>query len=346
MTMVPVRGLNRYRDRHGKPRCYHRKTGKPIHAPFGTPEFFAELAALEAGQKAREPTPGTFGALMTAYRSSPAFADLAPVTRAGYLRFFDAAKALHGLPLTAIDSPFLAQVRDKIGSKRGRSTANLVLSVCSVLFTYAIEQGYVRKGTPNPVAAVKRLRREKGRPKANRPWELGERQIVLERAPWQIKVPLALAMFLGIRKTDALTMTKAAIRGGRINTSKTGEEVFVHIHPDLQSILDSAPKHAAITIAASSRGTPWTESGFNSVWDHFKSGLEAEGLIGPGLTIHGLRHTVGTMLAEAGADLDTIRRVLGQKSIVMAQHYSERANKEAATRGAVHRLDPLGRRKE
>jgi integrase len=83
-----------------------------------------------------------------------------------------------------------------------------------------------------------------------------------------------------------------------------------------------------------------------SVWDRFKDDLEAKGLIGPGLTIHGLRHTVGTLLAEAGCDLDTIRRVLGQNTLVVAQHYSERAKKMEATRGAVRCLDPLGKRSQ
>ncbi len=80
------------------------------------------------------------------------------------------------------------------------------------------------------------------------------------------------------------------------------------------------------------------------MWDRFKTGLEEEGKVGPNLTIHGLRHTVGGLLAEAGEDLDTIRRVLGQKTLVMAQHYSERAKKAEATRGAVLRMDVLGRR--
>jgi integrase len=291
--------------------------------------------------KVREPTPGTFGALMRAYRASSAFQDLADATKAGYLRYFEVAKVMHDLPLTEIDAPFLAQVRDKIGMKRGRRTANYVLSVVSVLFSYAIEQGHAKA---NPAEAVRRLKRDKSRPKANRPWSLEERRAVLEHAPWQLKVPLALAMFTGVRKADALRMTKAAVKNGVIQTSKTGEELVVHIHPDLQAIFDEAPRHDAVTIAATSRGRPWTESGFNSVWDRFKDDLEKEGKIGPGLTIHGLRHTVGTLLAEAGMDLDTIRRVLTQKTLTMAQHYSERAKKNDAMRGAVHRLDPLGTR--
>lgn len=74
----------------------------------------------------------------------------------------------------------------------------------------------------------------------------------------------------------------------------------------------------------------------------FNGKLEAEGLVAKGLTIHGLRHTLGGWLADAGCDLDTIRRVLGQKTLTMAQLYSERAQKEVATTDAMNRLNPLG----
>ena len=86
-TMVPVVGVKRYRDRHGKWRCYHRKTGKPIKAAWGTPEFLIELKGLNDGVKTKVPTPGTFGALMTAYKATWPTRDLADATKAGYQRF-------------------------------------------------------------------------------------------------------------------------------------------------------------------------------------------------------------------------------------------------------------------
>ena len=48
------------------------------------------------------------------------------------------------------------------------------------------------------------------------------------------------------------------------------------------------------------------------------------------------------MLAEADASLDDIRRALGQKTLAMAQHYTERAQRHSAVRRAVEKLDPLG----
>ena len=46
-----------------------------------------------------------------------------------------------------------------------------------------------------------------------------------------------------------------------------------------------------------------------------------------GLTLKGLRHTVATILAEMGFDDRTIADMLGQKTLAMAQHYSNRANR-------------------
>jgi integrase len=58
--------------------------------------------------------------------------------------------------------------------------------------------------------------------------------------------------------------------------------------------------------------------------------------------MHGLRHTHGARLREAGADLDTIRRLLGESSLSMAQLYSERADNLTPAREAVGRLNMLG----
>jgi integrase len=342
IAKAPIAGVKRYRDRHGKWRNYHRATGKALKAEYGTAAFAAEVAELD-GVVAKKPAApnGTLKGVMDEYKTTPAFADLAMATRSGYERYFEIAKPLHDVPIKSIDSAGLSVIRDKVAMKRGRRTANYMLSVLSVLFGFAIERKYV---TQNPAFVVKRAKRDKSKPKANRPWSLDERQVVLAAAPPHLKVPIALAMFTGVRKRDALTLRKDAIRGGRIETSKTGEEIYIRIHPELAAILASVPEHLAPTIAATSRGTPWTESGFNSVWDKFKDKLEADGKVRAGLTIHGLRHTLGGHLADAGCDLDTIRRVLGQKTLTMAQLYSERAKKEAATKDAMERIDLLGSR--
>lgn len=92
MTVVRVKGFQIFKDRHGRWRCYHRKTGTPIdltQAPIGSPEFFAECARVSALETATTPKPGTLGMLIAAYRNHDAFRELALRTRSDYQGVFD-----------------------------------------------------------------------------------------------------------------------------------------------------------------------------------------------------------------------------------------------------------------
>jgi integrase len=217
------------------------------------------------------------------------------------------------------------------------------MAVVSVACEQGREHGIIRD---NPVKGVKRVKRPRGALKANRPWTEDERRVVLEEVPYQLRIPIALAMFTGLRKGDVLALTKGAIRNGQIwrQTGKTGQEVSIPIHPDLAALLAAAPQQNAITLAATTHGTPWTESGFNSTFIKAIGKLVRDGR-GLGLTFHGLRHTVGTLLVEGGVDIDTVRRWLGQKTLAMAIHYSETADRSRHMQAMVKKFDPLGSKK-
>jgi integrase len=159
----------------------------------------------------------------------------------------------------------------------------------------------------NPVSGVKRVRRARNLAHPNRPWTREERRTVLDHVSPQLRVPVALAM--------------------------------------LARLLAEAPPHSAVTVAATGAGTPWTVSGFNSSFIKAVAKLKVDGKVGAGLTFHGLRHTVGTHLVEAGCDIDTVRRWLGQKTLAMAIHYSETADTSRRMRNVLAKFDPLGSKK-
>ena len=104
MTMVHVKGVKRYRSK-GRWYYYHRATGTRLKAEFGTGEFFAELASLERKVNRAKALPGTLGMLLTSYRASPAFTDLAASTRRGYLKMMDIVQPIHEMPLVELTSP-------------------------------------------------------------------------------------------------------------------------------------------------------------------------------------------------------------------------------------------------
>jgi integrase len=341
MTVIRVKGFKIFTSRHGvKEYCYHRLTGESIDLvryPKGSAGFFAECARITALATVTTPKPGTLGMLIEAYRSHAAFTELAPRTRVDYQRVFDYLKLIADTPLIKFDRPLTVRIRDKAAQTRGRRQGNYVKSVLSLLFAWGSERGFV---STNPAAGIKSIRRKKGLADANRPWADEERDASLT-CPAHMRRAIGLMMFTGLGPKDALTLPRSFYKGGEIATrrSKTGEPVFWPCPAQLAVILAEAPHHDAITLCANSRGRPWTQSGFNSSWQKFRSKLEREGRIGPGLTLYGLRHTVAVILREIGCDERTIADALGQETIEMARHYAKGADLKPKMRGVVTQFD-------
>lgn len=339
---VRVKGLKIFTDRHGKRRCYHRKTGIPINLqqyPLGSAEFLAECGRISALSASKpEPRPGTLGLLINEYRTSSQFAGLKPRTQRDYQRCLNYLQPIADTQLERFNGPLIIQLRDKAEQEHKQHFANYVKKVLSLVFSWGVQRGYLER---NPAEGIRKLKRPSNMPEANRPWSDQERYTVLAEAPWHLRVPIALSMFCGLREGDVLKLPKSAYDGSNIEiaTGKTGKRVSWPAPKELRLILDKAPKHDAITLAANSRGLPWTEDGYRSSWRKLKLKLEAEGKIAPRLTIHGLRHTVATILAEEGFNTRTIADALGQKTEAMARHYSKNADIRKNMEEVTRKLD-------
>jgi integrase len=337
MTVIRVKGFQIFRDRHGKWRCYHRKTRRPIDvtvAPLGSAEFMAECARIAELLTSTTPRPGTLGMLIAEYRGHSAFTDLATRTRGDYQKVFDYLKPIADTSLARFDKPLVVRIRDKAAATRGRKFANDLKARLSGLFAWGSERGHI---VSNVAAGIKDIRRKRGLPEANRPWSDEEREAVLQALPPHMKPALALMMFTGLGPRDALALPRSLYRGGEIATkrAKTGEPVFWPVPAPLATILMSARRHTATTLCANSNGLPWTESGFRASWRPIRLRLEREGRIGTGLTLYGLRHTVAVILREIGCDERTIADALGQKTVEMARHYAKGADLAPKMRGVV-----------
>lgn len=344
MTRIAVKGFKIFRDRKlpFKLRCYHRATGIAIDlakAPLGSAEFFdecARIAALRA--KSDEAKPGTLASLVAQYRAGLAFSDLAPRTKRDYQRVFDYLQPIAGTPLVRFDRPLVVRIRDQAASNHGRRFGNYTKQVFSLLFGWGVESGYLAN---NPADKIKNLRRPKDAPQANRPWTDSEREAVLHALPKHMLVPIAFMMFCGLDPQDALLLPRSAIRDGLIDSKrgKTAEPIWLPLPAPVKDALVQAPRHSAMTVAANKRGQVWTGSGFRASWGKIRLSLEAQGEIGAGLTLKGLRHTVATMLAEMGYDDRTIADMLGQRTLAMAQHYSRRADRSRKMTAVITNFD-------
>jgi integrase len=213
--------------------------------------------------------------------------------------------------------------------------------VISVACEHGREHGIVRE---NPVKGIKCVRRDWQAPRANRPWTPLERRVVIQRVPDQLRVPAALAMFTGLRKSDVLRLPKSAIREGRIwrRTAKTGHEMSIPLHPDLVGLLSAAAPHDAITVVATTNGTPWKRVGSIRPSLRQSAVSKGKGPSSPGSRSMDCGIRSARCSSKRALTSTQVRRWLGQKTLAMAIHYSETADTTDRMAGVLARFDPLG----
>jgi integrase len=187
-----------------------------------------------------------------------------------------------------------------------------------------------------------------------------ERKNVLDAAAIELKVFIAIGMYTGLREADVCALTRQAYDGKRISTvaAKNGERISISVHFRLREILDEAsPVRAArLTkrarrykngrtdppmLAVTSRCQPWTPAGFRASFFKLVKRLEASAKVDPGLTFHGLRHTLGKLIMESGGSKEDVGMVLGDRSIAMAHFYSREHEKQTRVDLAVQRLEAV-----
>lgn len=338
MTYVRLKGFQIFEDRHGKWRCYHRASGTAVNLTqfeLGTAAFFAEcsrITALHQPQIADDKI-RTIGALIKGYRAHDDFKTLSPRTRQDYDHCFDYLAPIDATPLQAFTPPLVVKIRDKAAKKMGRKWGNYVKTCMSVAFAWGVERGHMQM---NPAFRIKGIKRPKDAPDVNLPWSDEHREAVLKELPAAIAVEIHLMMFCGLDPGDVVKLAANAIVSGRLNTKrqKTKEPVWVELPAPVVAAIErraalpeKAPKPT--TFCWNSRGKSWTKSGLDSAWQKYRAKLIKEGKLPADavLTLKGLRHTVGTILAEMGKDDRTIADMLAQKTLTMAQHYSKHANR-------------------
>jgi integrase len=77
---------------------------------------------------------------------------------------------------------------------------------------------------------------------------------------------------------------------------------------------------------------------------HMATNLLLDSLGFPHLSLHGLVHTTGKIMAEAGSSAHETAAVLGHKSLQMLQRYTKRADQERMASAAVVKLQNKNRK--
>ncbi|MGD2132527.1 MAG: hypothetical protein PVI23_07015 [Maricaulaceae bacterium] len=327
----------------GRTYAYHRASGTRLkHAPrriagtwHATPEMLAEIAAIPPVRLM--PQAGTLHAMVVAYKRSPAFADLADVTKSDYAKALDWMRehAGHERP-ERLTSARAREIRDIAVKQRGWRQGRYVVQVCRVLWKYGVEYGFVSE---NPWRAVTLPKRPRNLPDRNRPWRPDEVRTALEAAPIGLARAYALAL-LGFRPSEIPDIGWEAVTPeGIANVSdKTAFETVQSIPAALAWVFEG--KRPADMIASNKRDKPFsTANALYKASGDFLREMIASGDLGEGLTMKGLNHTLGAALAERGVDLRTAKDAMQKRTLATALHYARRADTKRHAKSAISELD-------
>ena len=131
---------------------------------------------------------------------------------------------------------------------------------------------------------------------------------------------IRLLAYTGIRKGQALALTRQQVRGGFIHLGregKSGKPQLVPVHPAIRPIIRKLP-------------LPVTLGTLHKAWYRAieETGIKAR--------LHDLRHTLASWMLQSGSDLIAVRDMLGHSSVTVTQRYAHLAAKHV--RRAVNRI--------
>ena len=228
---------------------------------------------------------------------------------AGLLKKFFGGKCLHEITSLDIEKFKTSRIKEV-----KPATVNRALAVLKSMFNKAIAWG---KADSNPFKAVKLFKEN------NQRLRFLEREDIpklLANCCPHLKPIVILALNTGMRKGEILGLKWHDIDFKRdtihLHDTKSGEGRDVPLNAMAKKTLIAVPKHP---------GSPYifNDNNGNNYGDIKKSFLTAvkkSDIID--FHFHDLRHTFASQLVMAGVDLNTVRELLGHKSIEMTLRYS------------------------
>jgi len=339
-----------YLDRHGKRRWRFRRAGKTIQLPSapGQPDFEAAYAAALAGRPIekdkvrRLPTSANPQSLRAAWRilitETLEWKQLDPETQYSQTliaeRFLQ-SPVIEGEPMTFGDvavADFQRKHIQAILARRSNTphAASHLLRMIRKLTGVALDQEWIEN---DPTYRVK------FRPKY-RGWKAwpDEARAKFE-ALWPIgstpRLAYALALYFGHRRSDIAKVKWSDLEaaGGNVVQQKTGKALWIPMHPELATVLE-ATQRAGEYVLMTQYGRPFSVKALGMRMQKWtiKAGLPL------GHTLHGLRKTLGKMLAEHGATTRQIMSILGHDDITHAELYTREAEQRVLATDGMRRL--------
>ncbi len=225
----------------------------------------------------------------------------------GYKNAFRHCSVLHGIPYSEIKYSDYQRIIDEM-RKDGLSYSSVkkVRSLISLMEAYA---GKIEAGGKNYASLL-----SLGRNKPVNPHRPFSRQKI-NRLWAHINDPgvdtVLILLYTGMRVGEMLALQKndVTLRQGymRITKSKTVSGIrTIPIHHRIFPLITNRMKSIGVHLIADSKGKQYDYSRYCQLWREVMHSIKADGH-----TTHDCRHTVATLLDNAGANETAKRRVLG-----------------------------------
>lgn len=250
--------------------------------------------------------------------------DLAPRTQLDYARHIVKLRSIYGAAaakeLVPKDfGPFL-------DVKRGKWQRVKQLAVLSSAFTQAVSAWYLIDR--NVLRDVKRPK-HKAR---DRLVSAEEFAAVRALAPYRVRLAMDLAVMMGQRQGDLLSLKWTDIRDMEIHLeqAKTGKRLAIGITPDLEAVLDKCWQlpNRSDYILTRRYGSRYTGEGFRAMWQRNMRKYVKGG--GTRYTFHDLRALAATRCASP----EIAMRLLGHTNISMTMRVYRRGIERVQALGA------------
>jgi len=331
-----------YIDRHGRPRFYFRRAGfKQILLPGlpWSPEFMAAYETALAGQPvqvgAARIKPGTIRALAVSYFGSLEFRSMKPTSqsvRRNIIERFCGEVDKNGHPFGEKSAATLdRQAVVKLMAARAArpESANGLRKALRAMMQHAVEIGLRQD---DPTQGVRAIRTKSDGFHSWTDEEIAQfemRHSVGSRA----RLALGLLLYTGQRRSDVVRMGRQHLRNGSlyVRQDKTGAELVIPVHPELQSIIADAA--GRMTFLVTEFGKPFTAAGFGN-W--FRDRCNEAGL--PHCSAHGLRKAAARRLAEAGCTEHEIAAITGHRSLREIVRYTKAADQKRLAAAAMQKV--------
>ena len=343
---MKLEGLKIYRSK-GKFYVYVRSTGAKLVTGFdggqaalmkllATPEIIGAYNVKRGRDKHSYPdrTLGWLVAWFTDPDQCERFKKLAPDTRQRYRNCLACLAKVYDTPLDEIRTHDVVLARDLVEKEKWPAFADRMVTALSTMFSLAVERGWM---AINVAQGIKRT--YTSNKSANREWRPDEWETVMARAPAHLKIAYMLARHLGYRSQSTVAVTWADYQPDprfgmcfRMTHRKNGEQHWLPASPELQAFLAAIKVRSATgPIAVRHNGKPWESAEqLQKQSSNFLTKLASKGLVGSGLTEHGLRVTFAAEIKRiTGANDSQVAAALGDRDSRMGAHYTRHVEQEA-----------------